>query len=69
MACPPLLAAAARLLRPHALTPGPAPALCSGAENLLVNGDVIKVADLGLVRPINSGPPFTEYVSTRWYRE
>lgn len=29
---------------------------------------VIKIADFGLVREIESRPPYTEYVSTRWYR-
>ncbi|KAF3648016.1 Serine/threonine-protein kinase MAK [Capsicum annuum] len=38
------------------------------AENLLVSKDIIKVADFGLAREINSQPPYTEYVSTRWYR-
>ncbi|XP_020587882.1 cyclin-dependent kinase F-4-like isoform X2 [Phalaenopsis equestris] len=37
-------------------------------ENLLVSEDLIKVADFGLAREISSRPPFTEYVSTRWYR-
>ncbi|CAH8389437.1 unnamed protein product [Eruca vesicaria subsp. sativa] len=37
-------------------------------ENLLVSKSVIKIADLGLAREINSSPPYTEYVSTRWYR-
>jgi len=37
-------------------------------ENLLVNGDVIKIADFGLAREIRSLPPYTDYVSTRWYR-
>lgn len=37
-------------------------------ENLLVSKDVIKIADFGLAREIISGPPYTEYVSTRWYR-
>lgn len=37
-------------------------------ENLLVSRDVIKVADFGLAREIKSRPPYTEYVSTRWYR-
>eukprot|EP00939_MAST-03C_sp_MAST-3C-sp1_P002720 g2720.t1 len=37
-------------------------------ENLLVKGDVCKIADFGLAREIRSRPPFTEYVSTRWYR-
>jgi serine/threonine protein kinase len=35
-------------------------------ENMLVKGDVVKVADFGLAREIRSKPPFTEYVSTRW---
>ncbi|XP_075640924.1 cyclin-dependent kinase F-4 [Castanea sativa] len=37
-------------------------------ENLLVTKDTIKIADFGLAREINSQPPYTEYVSTRWYR-
>lgn len=37
-------------------------------ENLLVTGDVIKIADFGLAREISSMPPYTDYVSTRWYR-
>jgi serine/threonine protein kinase len=37
-------------------------------ENLLMKGDVVKVADLGLAREILSLPPYTDYVSTRWYR-
>ncbi|OMO87895.1 hypothetical protein CCACVL1_08707 [Corchorus capsularis] len=37
-------------------------------ENLLVTKDIIKIADFGLAREINSHPPYTEYVSTRWYR-
>lgn len=37
-------------------------------ENLLVNGDVVKLADFGLAREIRSRPPYTDYVSTRWYR-
>ncbi|CAH9080668.1 unnamed protein product [Cuscuta epithymum] len=37
-------------------------------ENLLVSKDIIKIADFGLAREINSEPPYTEYVSTRWYR-
>lgn len=37
-------------------------------ENLLVSGDVVKLADFGLAREIRSRPPFTDYVSTRWYR-
>jgi protein kinase len=37
-------------------------------ENLLANKDTIKIADFGLARDIRARPPFTEYVSTRWYR-
>lgn len=37
-------------------------------ENLLVTKDVIKIADFGLAREICSSPPYTDYVSTRWYR-
>ncbi|XP_070014465.1 cyclin-dependent kinase F-4-like [Nicotiana sylvestris] len=38
-------------------------------ENLLVSKDtIIKIADFGLAREINSHAPYTEYVSTRWYR-
>ena len=29
---------------------------------------IIKIADFGLARAMNSSPPYTEYVSTRWYR-
>jgi len=38
-------------------------------ENLLVTaGKIVKLADFGLAREIRSRPPFTDYVSTRWYR-
>ena len=37
-------------------------------ENLLMKGSTCKIADFGLAREIRSRPPFTEYVSTRWYR-
>lgn len=37
-------------------------------ENLLATGDIVKIADFGLAREIRSRPPFTDYVSTRWYR-
>lgn len=38
-------------------------------ENLLISSEnVVKLIDLGLVREIRSRPPFTDYVSTRWYR-
>ncbi|RKO86701.1 kinase-like domain-containing protein, partial [Blyttiomyces helicus] len=37
-------------------------------ENLLMSGETVKIADFGLAREIRSRPPYTEYVSTRWYR-
>merc|ERR1719158_1642489 len=37
-------------------------------ENLLMLGETVKLADLGLAREIRARPPFTDYVSTRWYR-
>ncbi|KAG0196122.1 hypothetical protein BGX33_002052 [Mortierella sp. NVP41] len=37
-------------------------------ENLLVTGDCVKIADFGLARELKSRPPYTTYVSTRWYR-
>lgn len=37
-------------------------------ENLLLLDDEIKLADLGSCRGIYSRQPFTEYISTRWYR-
>lgn len=38
-------------------------------ENLLCMGpDVVKIADFGLAKEVRSRPPYTEYVSTRWYR-
>ncbi|KAL0286378.1 UNVERIFIED_CONTAM: Serine/threonine-protein kinase MHK [Sesamum angustifolium] len=37
-------------------------------ENLLVTNNKIKIADFGLARELSSIPPYTDYVSTRWYR-
>ena len=37
-------------------------------ENLLILNNQIKIADFGLAREIRSVPPYTEYVSTRYYR-
>ncbi|XP_047993752.1 serine/threonine-protein kinase ICK isoform X2 [Leguminivora glycinivorella] len=38
-------------------------------ENLLCSGpELVKIADLGLAREVRSRPPYTQYVSTRWYR-
>jgi len=39
-------------------------------ENILCtsDGENCKLADFGLAKEIRSRPPFTDYVSTRWYR-
>lgn len=37
-------------------------------ENLLLSEDTMKLADLGSCRGIYSRQPYTEYISTRWYR-
>ena len=37
-------------------------------ENILMTDLHVKLADFGLAREIRSRPPYTEYVSTRWYR-
>eukprot|EP00049_Salpingoeca_infusionum_P011396 m.198258 g.198258 ORF g.198258 m.198258 type:complete len:431 (-) comp14919_c0_seq1:2555-3847(-) len=37
-------------------------------ENVLIQDTQLKLADLGSCRGIYSKPPFTEYISTRWYR-
>ncbi|EAX82599.1 CMGC family protein kinase [Trichomonas vaginalis G3] len=37
-------------------------------DNLLWCGKTLKIADFGLAREIRSRPPYTEYISTRWYR-
>ena len=38
-------------------------------ENILCSSpEMVKIADFGLAREIRSSPPYTDYVSTRWYR-
>jgi male germ cell-associated kinase len=37
-------------------------------ENLLEYNGTVKIADFGLTKVTKSKPPFTDYVSTRWYR-
>jgi len=37
-------------------------------ENVLIADEVIKLADFGSCRGIHSKQPYTEYISTRWYR-
>lgn len=37
-------------------------------ENVLIADDTIKLADFGSCRGIHSKQPYTEYISTRWYR-
>ncbi|KAH8092473.1 protein kinase [Cristinia sonorae] len=42
-----------------------APPDASSEHDVIV---IVKLADFGLARKIQSAPPYTEYVSTRWYR-
>jgi renal tumor antigen len=37
-------------------------------ENILLNGETVKLADLGSCRGLYQDMPLTEYISTRWYR-
>lgn len=37
-------------------------------ENILCRENKVKICDFGLAKEIRSIPPFTDYVSTRWYR-
>jgi renal tumor antigen len=37
-------------------------------ENILIIGDHLKLADLGSCKGVYSKHPYTEYISTRWYR-
>lgn len=37
-------------------------------ENVLLAEDTVKLADFGSCRGIYSKQPYTEYISTRWYR-
>lgn len=37
-------------------------------ENVLLMDDELKLADFGSCRGIYSKQPYTEYISTRWYR-
>lgn len=37
-------------------------------ENILVKGNVVKLADLGSCKGKHSPAPYTDYISTRWYR-
>lgn len=37
-------------------------------ENILVHNEELKIADLGSCRGMYTKQPFTEYISTRWYR-
>ena len=37
-------------------------------ENILIIGDQLKLADFGSCRSMHAKHPFTEYISTRWYR-
>ena len=37
-------------------------------ENVLIQRHCAKLADFGLAKEIRTQPPYTDYVSTRWYR-
>ena len=37
-------------------------------ENLLESQGTVKIADFGLIKHVKDTYPFTDYVSTRWYR-
>ncbi|XP_053331574.1 MAPK/MAK/MRK overlapping kinase isoform X2 [Spea bombifrons] len=37
-------------------------------ENILIKQDILKLGDFGSCRSVFSKQPFTEYISTRWYR-
>ncbi len=37
-------------------------------ENVLIVDETVKLADFGSCRGIYSRQPYTEYISTRWYR-
>ncbi|XP_061897480.1 MAPK/MAK/MRK overlapping kinase-like isoform X2 [Entelurus aequoreus] len=37
-------------------------------ENILIKHNVLKLGDFGSCRSVQSKPPHTEYISTRWYR-
>ncbi|EPY26532.1 renal tumor antigen [Angomonas deanei] len=37
-------------------------------ENVLITDDLVKLADFGSCRGTHANQPFTEYISTRWYR-
>eukprot|EP01013_Petalomonas_cantuscygni_P009775 TRINITY_DN2268_c0_g1_i2.p1 TRINITY_DN2268_c0_g1~~TRINITY_DN2268_c0_g1_i2.p1 ORF type:complete len:407 (+),score=62.58 TRINITY_DN2268_c0_g1_i2:61-1281(+) len=53
---------------PTAATPGGGTDTWAAAIRDRGEVPMIKLADFGLAREIRSRPPFTEYVSTRWYR-
>ena len=38
-------------------------------ENIMIaKGNHVRLCDFGLAREVRSQPPYTDYVSTRWYR-
>lgn len=37
-------------------------------ENILINEETLKIADFGSCKGMYSKQPYTEYISTRWYR-
>ena len=53
---------------PRATRPAPVRRSDIKPENLLIVDNVLKLADFGSCRGIYSKQPYTEYISTRWYR-
>ncbi|XP_062324057.1 MAPK/MAK/MRK overlapping kinase-like [Osmerus eperlanus] len=37
-------------------------------ENILIKHNTLKLGDFGSCNSLYAGPPYTEYISTRWYR-
>ena len=53
---------------PVTLAHPPAPSRDIKPENILIIDECLKLADFGSCRGIYSKQPYTEYISTRWYR-
>ena len=53
---------------PATLAQPSAPSRDIKPENILIIDECLKLADFGSCRGIYSKQPYTEYISTRWYR-